>query len=379
MLMAGRGYGKTRAGAEAIRELVVDRGIKALLFIATNPRDARDLMIEGPSGILNIGPRSQRPIYEPSNLRVVWPQYGAMAHVRSSWDPEGIRGVEADIAWLDELAKWKYQDDTLEQIDFALRQGLAFRIITTTPKPQKAIRELVADEHTQVTHGTTFDNIANLSPRFIERIVRRYEGTTIGQQELMAIILEEIAGALWRQAQLDLDRIMSYADIPDFDRVVVGVDPPGSATGAEAGIVTAARAGEHGYCLDDRSLHGSPAEWAMAAVNSYRGWEADCIVAERNFGGDMVRHTIATVAPNVPVKLVTASRGKRQRAEPIATKSERHQIHHVGTFHDLETELTSWIPGEPKQPSPNRLDGYVWAMSELFPEEAYDAKEVHVT
>ena len=378
LLLAGRGYGKTRAGAEGIRELVTKRKVRRFVFIGTNPRDVRDYMIEGPSGILNIGPRSERPVYEPANLRLLWPQYGAIAYIRSSWDPDGVRGANADVAWCDEICKWKYPRDTYENLDLALREGLAFRIITTTPKPIPLIREIIDDAGTQMVTGTTYENILNLSGRFIRRIIRKYEGTRLGLQELHAKLLDDVEGALWLMAQIEADRITSYGKIPDFERVVVGVDPPGSATGAEAGIVVAAKAARQGFCLDDRSLQGTPAQWGMAAVQAYVGWEADCIVAERNFGGEMVAHTIHTIAPDVPVKLVHASRGKQQRAEPIATKSERHEIHHVGTFAELEGELCSWVPGEKNQASPNRLDGYVWAFSDLFPEDSYTADEVHV-
>ena len=389
VVKAGRGWGKTRTGAEWIKKLIRKDGVKRIGLIGANPRDVRDYMIEHPkSGLLNIFHPSERPIYEPANLRVLFPKYDAVALIRSAADPESIRGLDVEEVWADELAKWMYLQKSWENLEFALRQGDARCLITTTPRNVKVLREILADTATVVTGGSTYDNIRNLSPRFIKRIVRRYEGTRLGRQELHAHLLTEIEGALWTQELLELHRRRGpWRNLPEFVRVVVAVDPPATSEGAECGIVVCALGTDgEGYLLEDRSLQGRPQEWGRQVVQAYYDWEADRVIAERNNGGEMVEHTIQSVAGKLPVryKPVWASRGKVTRAEPVSALDEKGRIHHVGSFPELEDQMCNWKPG---MASPDRMDARVWGFTELFglsskvrAEDDYDEDldEVHV-
>jgi phage terminase large subunit-like protein len=233
-------------------------------------------------------------------------------------------------------------------------------IVTTTPKPTKLVLDLVSDKRNIVVSGSTYENRANLAAGFFDYVISKYEGTRLGRQELNAELLTDNPGALWKRDQIDKTRVIKAPET--LARVVVGVDPTASATGSEAGIVTAGLQGLDYYTLGDDSRHGSPQEWATAAVTAYYLHKADVIVAEKNNGGDMVMAVIKQVDPNVNVKLVWASRGKATRAEPIAAIAEQGRDHHVGVFPALEDELCMWMPGDE---SPNRLDAKVWAMTEL--------------
>lgn len=321
-------------------------------------------MIEGDSGIKAIAPPWCTPEYEPTKRRLTWPN-GATATTYSAEDPDQLRGPNIDGAWCDELASWKYAQAAYDMLMFTLRAGDDPRaVITTTPRPTKIIRELVSSAMVHVTTGSTYDNAANLAPSFLTTIVRKYEGTRLGRQELNAEILDDNPAALWKRDQIDALRVVKA---PELSRVVIGVDPGiSSEEGAdETGIVGAGVGGEdgHGYVLDDRSIRGTPHQWASAAVTLYHSLKADHIVAEANQGGEMVEHTIHTVDPDVPVKLVHATRGKYTRAEPVAALYEQSKCHHVGTFPILEDEFCSWTPGDK---SPNHLDAAVWALTDLL-------------
>lgn len=356
LILAGRGFGKTRTGAETVRKWV--RTNQYVNLIGATADDARDIMIEGESGILAICPKDERPQYVASKRRLEW-QNGAISLIFTADEPERLRGKQHYRIWADELASWRYPE-AWDQAMMGLRLGDNPQgIVTSTPKPTKLIMSLVNDPKNVVTTGTTYENRANLAQGFFDYVIKKYEGTRLGLQELEAKLLTDNPGALWKREQIDNNRVTTY---PDLTRVVVGVDPTASAGGDEAGIVTAGMSGSDYYTLSDDSRQGTPQEWASAAVAAYHRHKADCIVAEKNNGGDMVEAVIKQVDPNVNVKLVWASRGKVTRAEPIAAIAEQGRDHHVGYFPQLEDELCMWLPGEA---SPNRLDAKVWALTEL--------------
>ena len=373
VILAGRGFGKTRTGAEWVRE-EVDRGnTRHIALVGATAADVRDTMIEGESGLMSVFPPSERPRYEPSKRRVTFSN-GAVATAFSADEPDRLRGPNHDLAWCDELAAWRYPD-AWDMLIFGLRIGDHPRaLVTTTPRPTPIIRNLVARPDVCVTRGSTFENRGNLAPSFFDEIVARYEGTRLGRQELHAEILDDVDGALWTRDLLEACRTST---MPDMRRIVVAIDPAASskATSSETGIVACGVGDDgHGYVLEDRSLRGTPNEWASEAVASYHRLKADRIVAEANQGGDMIRHTLDTVERNIPIRLVHASRGKRVRAEPIAALYEQGRIHHVGMFADLEDQLCSWVPDH--SASPDRLDALVWALTELVVDGAKRAQTI---
>lgn len=362
--LAGRGWGKTRVGAEWIRRQVTKHGKRRIALVAQDARDGRDVMVEGETGLRSIGPEKERPKYEPSKRRLTWPN-GATATLFADEEPEQLRGPQHDCAWVDELAKFRHARDTIDNLEFGLRLGTNPQVVyTTTPKPTKELRELLADPQTITIKGTTYENMAFLAPGFIHRVLRKYEGTRLGRQELLAEILGDTPGALWRREEIEAGRVERAMDLT---RIVVAVDP--SATSGEdadeAGIVGCGidRQG-HGHVIADRSRRDTPLGWARAAVELYRELTADIIVAEKNNGGEMVSTVIHTVDPNVPVQLVWASRGKAIRAQPVASLYEQGRIHHAGRFPDLEDELCTWTPMDER--SPNRLDALVWGFTWLY-------------
>lgn len=381
LILAGRGFGKTRTGAETVREWVKDN--RYVNLIGATADDARDIMIEGESGILAICPKSERPEYVASKRRLEW-QNGAISLIFTADEPERLRGKQHYKVWADEVGSWRYPE-AWEQAMLGLRLGTKPQgIVTTTPKPTKLILDLVNDKRNVITTGTTYENRANLASGFFDYVISKYEGTRLGRQELNAEILEDIEGALWKRDIIDRNRVLSIPipqeiefpkgetpwsyqnqpkqDKPNIDRMVVGVDPSATSTGDEAGIVTAASAYKDLFVLSDDSVQGSPAKWASAAITAYHKFDADLIVAESNNGGEMVLQVIKNIDPTVRVMLVHASRGKATRAEPIVALYEQNKVHHVGTFAALEDEMCSWVPGDA---SPNRLDALVWACTEL--------------
>ena len=379
-IRAGRGWGKTRVGAETTRVWV--RGFKYVNLIGATADDARDIMVEGESGILTICPPDERPYYNRSARRLSWPN-GAISLIFTADEPERLRGKQHEKLWCDEPAAWRYPE-AWDQAKFGLRLGHRPQaVLTSTPKPTQLIKEIEADPATIVTHGITQENELNLARKFISIITKRYEGTRLGRQELGAEILDDNPGALFKRAIIDADRLtkerflaaVKHGDIV-IERVVVGVDPNASADldspgdSDECGIVTCARATHrdgsvHGYCLRDSSAVLTPAAWGRAAVRDYHDHEADRIVGEENNGGDMVEATIRNVDEDVAYKGVHATRGKMTRAEPVGALSEQHRLHHVGAFPELEDQLCEYNPLTYKR-SPDRLDAYVWAFTELF-------------
>jgi phage terminase large subunit-like protein len=343
---------------------------RRIALIGPTAADVRDVMVEGDSGILAISAPRDRPIYEPSKRRLTWPT-GAVATLFSADEPERLRGPQHDFAWCDELAAWRYPQ-AWDMLMFGLRLGADPRaVVTTTPRPTRLIKSLIADPNVVVTRGSTSENRVNLAPAFLDRIVRRYEGTRLGRQELEAEILEDVPGALWNRAVIDATRIVTA---PELTRIVVAIDPAaGSGENSdETGIVVAGKdAGGHGYALADLSGRHAPAEWAKVAISAWRSHAADRIVAEVNNGGDMVETTIRMIDPNVPFTAVRAARGKAARAEPVAALYEQGRVHHVGALPLLEDQMcgfTSDFDRSKAGYSPDRVDALVWALSELLVE-----------
>lgn len=368
LLLAGRGFGKSRSGAEYIREGIERDGCKRVALVGRTAPDVRDVMVEGESGLLAVCPPWMGALYQPSRRRVVFRGEGvrgAVAHLYSADEPALLRGPQHDRAWADELATWQYVE-AWDNLLLGLRLGADPRCcVTTTPKRVKLVKDLLKDESCRKTTGSTYDNIANLAPAFIQQIIKRYEGTSLGRQELHAEFLSDVEGALWTQALIEENRVKALPC--DLVRVVVGIDPSTTSnedTSAEAGIIVGGLGEDgHGYVLEDLSAVLSPLQWSKRGVQAYHGWKADRLVAEVNNGGDMVEFTVRVADPMVSFKKLTASRGKHTRAEPIAALAERHMIHHVGCFGTLEDQMTSWVPGES---SPDRMDAMVWVMTELM-------------
>lgn len=376
LLMAGRGFGKTRTGAEWVREEVMTGRMRRVALVAPTAADVRDVMVEGESGLLAVCDRyAFRPLYEPSKRRLTFPN-GARATTFSADEPDRLRGPQHDGAWSDELAAWR-RPEAWDNLQFGLRLGENPRqVATTTPKPVKHVRAIAADPQTVVTRGHTDENLANLAPAY-RQIIEKYRGTRLGRQELAGELLDDVVGALWSQDMIERSRLPADAVqrgmVPHFTRVVVGIDPQtgyagdeGDGGGSETGIVVAGKdALGTGYVLADISANYTPNEWATKAVEAYRVFRADRHVAEANQGGKMVEHTIRTVDPTAPVTLVHASRGKIARAEPVAALYEQGRMHHVGIFPALEDQMTSYVPDTVAK-SPDRMDAMVWAVTDLL-------------
>lgn len=360
LCLAGRGWGKTRTGAEWIR-MRIATGYNRIAIVGRTAADVRDVMIEGESGLLSIYPSADRPIYQKSNRRVVWPN-GAIATCYSADEPDQLRGPQHDTAWADELASWKYPE-SWDQLLFGLRLGKDPRVvITTTPRPTRIIKELTADKNTAIVRGSTFDNESNLASAFIDTIVTKYEGTRLGRQELFAEILDDNPRALWKRETIENARVKKY---PSLKRIVVAIDPAVTSNedSDETGIIAGGvDVNEEIYILRDGSCVDTPNNWAKAAVKMLRELRADRIVAEVNNGGDLVEAVLRNVEKNVPYKSVHASRGKLTRAEPVAALYEQGKVHHVGMFPELEDQMCEWEPGNA---SPDRMDALVWLVTEL--------------
>lgn len=379
LIIAGRGWGKTRVGAEFIRAEIESGRAKRVGLVAETSADGRDVLVEGESGILACCPPWSKPQYEPSKRRITWLN-GAIATLYDAREPDQLRGPQHDLVWFDELAKFRYAEALFDQAMFGLRLGEHPRwIATTTPRPIALIRRLLVQSGVKVTRGKTEDNLANIAPTFMQNVIERYRGTRLGRQELDAEILDDVPGALWNRRCLDETRVQSH---PSLKRIVVGVDPAATSgeDANESGIIVAGVDGSNiCYVLEDWTLRGTPDQWARKAVAAYRKHEADCIVAEANQGGEMVQQCIQSVA-DVPVKLVRATRGKYVRAEPISALYEQGRVHHVGTFPALEDQMICFTPERAADrsdgQSPDRVDALVWTLTELFPDVITPVEEV---
>lgn len=374
LLIAGRGFGKTRTGAEYVRARVRSGNARRLALVAPTAADARNVMVEGESGVLAVSPSWDRPRYEPSKRRLTWPN-GAIATLYSADEPERLRGPQHDMSWCDELGSWRYPE-AWDMLMFGLRLGTDPRVVvTTTPRPTRLIRGLMTDSTAVLTRGTTFENRANLAPDFVEQIVRKYKGTRLGRQELDAELLDDVPGALWTRAVIEGCRAGTF---PVLARVVVAIDPAVTSGEAadETGIIVAGKDGQgHGWLLADASGRYAPTEWAKTAIAAYRTHRADRIVAEVNNGGEMVEATLRMIDPNVSFAAVHASRGKVTRAEPVAALYEQGRVHHFGAFPQLEDQMCGFSRGAQGEfdvqaagYSPDRVDALVWALTDLLVE-----------
>lgn len=361
LVLAGRGFGKSRTGAEWLREQV-DAGLTArAALVGRTAADVRDVMVEGDSGILAVFPPGQRPRYEPSKRRLTF-HTGAIATTYTADEPDLLRGPQHDTAWVDEVATFRYPE-TWDNLQLGLRMGPRPRqVVTTTPRPVRIMRDLLKAPTTVVTRGTSYENRANLAPAFFAQIVARYEGTRLARQEILGQLLDDVPGALWRRDMIQ----RAILPLPDMRRVVVAIDPAVT-SGEEAdetGIIVAGKTVTGSYCvLADHSGRFTPDGWARRAIHAFQEFRADRIIGEVNNGGEMVEFTLRTVSPQVPYRAVHATRGKLIRAEPIAALYEQGRVFHVGDFPDLEDQLCNWTQDSGE--SPDRLDALVWAMSEL--------------
>jgi phage terminase large subunit-like protein len=380
LALAGRGWGKTRVGAEATRQ-VAESGVTPWIRLAgPTAGDVRDIMVDGPSGILATADPAFKPVWIPSRRELEWPN-GVKGKTFSAEEPERFRGGEFGWEWLDEFAAWQYAEAAFDTGIPALRyksgHWQARGIITTTPKPIAIIKRLLADKSVHVIRGTSYDNLSNLADNFVHSVIERYAGTPMGRQEIMAELVEDVRGAEFTSAQLSAFRLLP-SELPArgfFSKVYVAVDPPAETTN-ECGIVvvgigptparwlgeTWARKRKHAYILEDATTAGRAEDWAAQVVAVAKKWNANGVVAEVNNGGDMVRAVIHQHEPNMPVFKVRAAVGKARRAEPVSAAFSAKRVHMVGGFGDLESQMTQYVQGESDW-SPDRMDALVWGVT----------------
>ena len=393
LIMAGRGFGKTWTGGQWVHERAMAWKGRWIALVAKTPADARDFMMEGPGGILKNTPPWATPTFEPSKRRVIWPN-GSWATIYSDEQPDQLRGFSGDTAWLDEFAKYRNPKDVWENLAFGMREASndrPRRLITTTPRPIKQLKEIIKASTTRVTVGTSHENRENLDPKWYQETILDFENTRLGRQEIHAHILDDMPGALWTGGLLEQNRVAgrNLSEITEDDwiemwrrklaRITIAFDPASSSAlgSAEHGItVGGIDRKKHGYVLEDLSERCTPERAARIMITAYDRWQADRIIGEVNNGGEwigtVVRQTAAQMhseglrpTSHVNFAAVHASRGKRTRAEPISSIDEQGKIHHVGVFPELEDQMTNWDPMEPG-PSPDRMDSRVWLMTELM-------------
>lgn len=366
LLLAGRGFGKTRTASEDIAHYAQWHAGHRIAVVAATASDLDKTCFSGVSGLLSVIPAICIKSYNSNDHELeLW--NGAVIQGFTAEKPDRLRGPNFHRAWCDELCAWRYPE-SWDMLMFALRLGdLPQVIVTTTPKPTKILKELLADNTTHVTIGSTYENKSNLAAPFLAYMKKKYEGTRLGRQELNAEVLGDNPSALWQRGQIETLRI-KLKDAPHFKRIVVAIDPAATSNknSDETGIIVAGLGSDdHCYVLADISLHGKPEEWARAAVNAYHEWKADRIVGESNNGGEMVEAVIRTVDRNVSYKSVHASRGKITRAEPVSALYEQGRVHHVGEFGVLEDQMCDYDPKTAKY-SPDRMDALVWGATELM-------------
>lgn len=407
LIMAGRGFGKTRAGAEWVRQIAECDGSARLALVGANYAETRTVMVEGESGLLSIAPPKHRPNWEPSLKRLTW-ENGAQAHLYSAAEPEGLRGPQNSHAWCDEIAKWINNAGQAEAAWDNLKMGLRLgyrpqMVATTTPRPVPLVRAL-ANGEAVITRGRTQDNDLHLPVAFLTAMEGDYGGTRLGRQELDGELIEDVEGALWTRAMIEGCRVdaIRHAELVSasrasglanpnghkgtarrsgsrirsgmtdiMTRIVIGVDPPASAKGDACGIIVAGLGADgKAYVLADASVEkASPETWARKVADAADRFDADRVIAESNQGGAMVQSVLQAAKISLPVKLVHASRGKVARAEPVAALYENGRVHHVGAFPQLEDEMCGLLIGgcyEGPGRSPDRADALVWALTELM-------------
>ncbi|MDX3928860.1 MAG: terminase family protein [Shinella sp.] len=365
LLMGGRGSGKTRAGAEWVHDTASKTPGLRIALVAETLGDAREVMIDGVSGICRIA-RERRPDFEASRRRLVWPN-GSIGQIFSSEDPESLRGPQFHLGWCDELGKWKHAQETWDMLQFGLRLGEHPQVlVTTTPRPVPLLRALAGDPKTAVRRIRTEDNAKNLSAGFLGAMAERYGGTRLGRQELGGELIADREDALWQRERIEAARVRHPGPL---SRIVVAVDPPATASAASVCGIVVAGLDEAGRAvvLADCSVTGaSPAGWAGAVARAFRRFDADRVVAEINQGGDMVAATLRSIEAALPVSTVRATRGKWLRAEPVAALYEQGRVLHAGSFPELEDQMCDFGPdGLSSGRSPDRLDALVWALTAL--------------
>lgn len=378
LVLGGRGAGKTRTGAEWVRALAEGDPALAtapagrIALVGETLADVRDVMVEGPSGILSLPrrPGEARASWSPSRRRLDW-ENGAVALAFSSEDPESLRGPQFGAAWADELAKWRHAEATWDMLQFGLRLGAhPHQVVTTTPRPIPLLRRLLADPAVRVSRAATARNAGNLAPAFLQAVVGRYAGTRLGRQELDGELLEDRPDALWTRDAIEAARCPPPAP-GALARIVVAVDPPATSgpRSDACGILVAGLDGEgRAVVIADATVErATPETWARAAVAAYHRHAADALVVETNQGGEMAAAVLAQADPAVPVLRVTATRGKYLRAEPVAMLYAQGKVRHAGAFPALEDELCDYGPGGLSSGrSPDRLDALVWALTRLM-------------
>lgn len=372
LVMAGRGFGKTRMGAEWVRSIAERDPTARIALVAANPQEARSVMVEGESGLLALASAQTRPDWLPSRRELRWPN-GARASIYGASDPEALRGPQHSHGWADEIAKWPNGEIAWDNLALGLRLGRAPRLVaTTTPRPVPLVLRLQKDRAVAITRGRTLDNRGALPPGFLVEMIRNYGGTRLGRQELDGELLADVEGALWTRALLERCRLTAPAfDRRSAQRIVVAVDPPASDRGDACGIIVAGldEAG-HGLVLEDATVERvGPERWARATAGAAERWRADRVIAEANNGGAMVASVLRAANVALPLRLVHASRGKVARAEPVAALYEAGRVRHAGMFAELEDQLCGLTlhggyggPGR----SPDRADALVWAFTELL-------------
>lgn len=374
LFLAGRGSGKTRTGAEMVKQAVETRGVQRLMFMAATESDAVNTMIEGESGIMSVYPDDERPKYN-ANKHILKFQNGAVCLVTSAESPQRARGGNNELLWMDELCAWQVNtaDDFYTQGLLSLRKGITKNIITTTPKPTELLAKIMKDPTVHITTGSTYDNIENLSAVFINEVISKYEGTRIGDQELYAKILEDITGALWKNSMF---RRSLVNDFRILQRIVVAVDPAmgSGVNNDDTGIMVCGLDNEDNFhVLEDLTGKYTPKEWKDVVEDAYDRYEADCVVAETNQGGELVRSNLRN---NLSYRSVHAMRGKALRAEPVKCYYEQGKAFHRPGLALLEDEMTTWIPGSKK--SPNRIDALVWGWYDLLENPNHGVKVVRL-
>lgn len=378
LALAGRGFGKTRLGAEYIRgevehaQKVLRKPIRCAI-VAPTAGDARDIMVEGDSGILAVCPPNNMPKYESSKRKLTWKD-GSIATMYSAEEAERLRGPQHHVGWADELAAWGDPQGTWDMLMFGMRLVRTHELgpqvcVTTTPKPRPPLMDIINSPTTVLTTGSTYENRANLAPTFFDTVISQYEGTRLGRQEIEGELMLDVMGALWNAKMID-DARVKPDNVPTLVRLVVAIDPSVSEKeGADTGIIAAGIAANgHVYVLEDQSMQGTPAEWARRAVATYNRLKADKIVAEVNNGGAMVKEVLRNIMPDQTLfsyKELHASRGKLVRAEPVSALYERGLVHHVGMHKALEDQMVAYSPAMAGKMLVDRMDALVWAVTEL--------------
>jgi phage terminase large subunit-like protein len=369
LIISGRGAGKTRTGAEWLRKM--SKHVGRMAMIGRRGPDVRGTMVEGPSGLIYACERAAVDYtWEPSKKEFTFGN-GAKAFGYSAEEPDSLRGPQHGVAWLDEPAHMPLITEVWDMLLMGLRldgvPGGAKVLCTSTPLPLKWLKELMKEEDTITVRVSTYANLNNLDPQFRKNVLKKYEGTRLGRQELHGEIIEDVEGALWQSQMIEDERVdeMPDQDITPFDRVIVAVDPAGTSTrrSDETGIIVLGRLAGHIYVLEDASGKYSPAAWANKVVAVFDKWQADRVIAEKNYGGEMVESTLRNVAAHLPLTMVQSRRGKALRAEPTVALYEQRKVHHVGLHEALEAQMTEWVPGD--SDSPDRVDALVHGLTEL--------------